>query len=190
MMKIRLSTIALAVFTAAGSSIFAAAPAAATVDPAAVSSAVTTAISGATANGPTAVTDAIKAATEAQLKAADPADAKTVLQDIIADALAAGATPQEIGQALAAAALELGAPMSTEIADAVGGSGDSETLAAFDTTVAASAGGAQLAAEADGHANQNQQGGPLGMGGISAGGGVSGAGTGVGGSGCVEATCN
>ncbi len=183
------SAVALAALTAA-STIFAAAPAVAAVDPAPISVAVTTAISGATPGGPAAVTSAIKTTIETELHQVNEVDAKAIIADIIADAMKAGATPQEIGQALAEAALDLGAPLSNDIADAVGGSGDSETLAAFDTTVAASAAGAQLAAEADAHANHNEAGGPLGLGGISAGGGVSGAGTGPGGSGCVEATCN
>lgn len=187
MTKFRLSTIAL-VALAAGGAFTSAASAA--VDPTAVSSAVSTAITGATPNGPPAVTVAIKAAVEAELKQFGTPDAKSVVTDLIADAISDGATPQEIGQALGQAALELGAPDSNAIADAVGGAGDSEILSAFDTTVASAAGGAELAAEADAHTGQNQPNGPLTVGAVSAGGGVTGAGAGVSGSACVEASPN
>ena len=182
------STIAIAAL-AAVVAFSTAAPA--TVDPSAVSSAVTTAIAGANSGGPSAITEAIKTATETQLHQFGPADAKAVLSDIISDAMAGGATPQEIGQALAEAALELGAPFSDDIAEAVGASGDSETLAAFDATVAASPGGARLAEVADANFGKNTPAGPLGVGAVvSVGGGVSGAGVGANGSGCVETSPN
>ena len=187
MTKLRFSTIALVALTAGGAFTSAASAA---VDPTAVSSAVSTAITGATPNGPPAVTVAIKATVEAELKQFGTADAKSVVTDLIADAISDGATPQEIGQALGQAALELGAPDSNAIADAVGGAGDSEILAAFDTTVASSVGGAELAAEADAHTGQNQPSGPLAVGAVSAGGGVTGAGTSANGSGCVETSPN
>jgi len=112
-------------------------------------------------------------------------EGKDVAAQIIADALADGATPKEIGEALAEAALELGAPMSTEIADAIGGLGDGETLAAFDAAVAASAGGAELASEADAYAERRRKP-PID---VNVGGDISGAGTGPNGSGCINPSC-
>ncbi len=161
------------------------------VDPSAVSSAVSTAISGSTANGPSAVTQAIKEAAKTQLNGLPPGEVTNVIAQIIADAIADGATPQEIGQALGQLALELGAPDSTLIADAVGEGGDTELLAAFDTTVASAVGGAALASEADAHSGGSQPSGPLSVGAVvSVGGGVSGAGGGINGSACVETSPN
>jgi hypothetical protein len=155
----------------------------------AISSTVSTGVSGASASGPAAIVDAIKTAAEVEMKQFGVAEGKDVAAQIISDALIDGATPLEVGQALAEAALELGAPLSTDIAGAIGGLGDSETLVAFDATVAGSAGGAELAAEADAAAGTTQPAGTLGTGGAEVGGGVSGTGTGPSGSGCINPSC-
>jgi hypothetical protein len=160
-------------------------------DASAIGSAVTTAITGAAPGGQSAITDAIKTAAETELKQYGPDNAKEVAADIIADALAGGATPQELGEALAEASLELGPPFSTDNADAVACAKDSETLGAFDVAVSGSPGGQQLAAEADAEAAKCalRGGGPLATGSVEPGGSVTGTGKEENGSGCVDVSC-
>jgi hypothetical protein len=168
-------------------------------DQGAIGSAVSTSINAASAGGPSAIADAIKVAVEAQIGKYGPANAQDVAAEIIKDALAAGATPEEIGQALAEAALELGPPMNLAIADAVGSAHDADTLAAFKLALADKPGGAELIAEADAKAGNAKVGvlcmhGILpepdcGMDSVEPGGGAQGTGGTASGSGCVDASC-
>src|SRR5579872_2066960 len=84
----------------------AAGPAYAAISPAdqgAIGSSVSTAINAATSGGPSAITDAVKVSAETEIGQFGPDNAQAVAAEIIKDSMAAGATPDEIGQALAEA---------------------------------------------------------------------------------------
>jgi hypothetical protein len=154
-------------------------------DLAAISASVQSALSGAAAGGPAAMADAVKTVTTSLLGQYGAQNGTQVAAAIIADALADGASPQAVGQGMGGAALSVGAPGANNIADAVGGGGGSDTLAAFDATVSGQPGGEALVAEADAAANKRK---PSALGGVSVG-GPSGGTTGVGGGYCVNPSC-
>lgn len=154
-------------------------------DLSAISANVQSALAGAAQGGPTALADAVKTATTSALGMYGAQNGPQVAAAIIADALADGAPPQAVGQGMAAAALGIGAPGSNTIADAVGGSGGADVLAAFDAALAGTPGGEALIAEADAAANKRTASAL----GITVGGGI-GVGVGVGGGFCVNASCN
>jgi len=145
---------------------------------------VQSALAASASGGPAATADALKTAT-LTLLGQYPQNGPEVASAIIADALADGASPQAVGQGLGEAALGAGAPGSNEIADAIGSDGDSEALAAFDTTVSGTPGGSALAAEADAAAQRRV---PSAFGGVTIGGSVGGT-VGAGGGACVTPSC-
>jgi len=152
-------------------------------DLATISTSVQSALAAAASGGSAATAEALKTAT-LTLLSQYPQNGPEVAAAIIADALADGASPQAVGQGLGEAALGAGAPGSNEIADAIGGDGDSETLAAFDTTVSGAPGGSALAAEADAAAQKRV---PSAFGGVTIGGSVGV--TGAGGNACLTPSC-
>ena len=148
----------------------------------AVSSAVATPSPSSSAGTPSAPTQALTSLTTSSMGQYGPANGPTVASAIITDAVADGASPQSVGQAMGEAALAIGAPGSNDIAQAVGEDGDSEMLAAFDAAVAGAPGGAELQTVADNAGNKRQTnssfgvnigGGVVGAGGPSIGGGIA-----------------
>lgn len=140
----------------------------------AISTAVSNAIaSSSSGGGQPALTQALTALTASSVNQYGAANASSVASNIMQDAIADGASPQSVGQAMGAAALAIGAPASNDIADAVGEGGGTDTLAAFDASVSGAPGGAELEAEADGAAGKRKH---TAFGSVNIGGGVTGAG--------------
>jgi len=154
----------------------------------AIATAVASALASSSQGGPAAMASALASLTTTDVNQYGAANASIVASAIIADAIADGDTSTGVGQAMGQAALASGAPASNDIADAVGGSGNTELLAAFDASVSGAPGGAALEAEADDASYHRKA--PL-IGGVTVGGGVSGAGAGFGAglAVCVNPSC-
>jgi hypothetical protein len=145
-------------------------------DISAIQSAVSSQITQASQGGSTSISAAIQAVLTAEIGQFGEGNAQDIVDQVIIDAISDGASDQQIGQALADAALALGSPAGDDIATALGAYGDSQLLTSFDSALANSPNGAAFATEADNSAHGGQPGGSVSVGGGATGSSSTGSG--------------